>query len=61
MIHRYKYLIVSNLLDEPFLNITIDGIDKLLHLLGGSLPGDRDQHTCSEGENYYTSHCKVEI
>ena len=61
MIHRYKYLIVSNLSEKPFLNITLDGIEKLLHLLGGSLLDDRDKHTCIDSEKNYTSQSKVEI
>ena len=54
-------MIVSNILDKLFLNVKLDDIDKSLTLIGGSLPGDRDQHPPSEGANDRPSQAGDEI
>ena len=58
---QYVYLLVSDILDNPFPNVTLEDVDKSLPLLCGSSSGDNEQHPCSNGENYRTSQARVEI
>ena len=52
---------VSDILDNLFPNVTLYVIDKSLPLFVGSLPGGHEQHTKTEGGNYFTSQARVEI
>ena len=52
---QYVSLLLSDLLDNPFTNVTLDDIDKSLPLFGVSLLGDREQHHRSDSENDCTS------
>ena len=58
---QYEPLIVSDILDNPFTDVTLEDIGMSLPLLGGSLMGDRERHPCSDGENDRTSQARVEI
>ena len=44
MILQSESLLVSDILDNTFLNVTLDKNFKSLPLLGGSLPGDSEQN-----------------
>ena len=59
--HHYASLLISNILDNPFTNVTLYGIEKVLPRIVGSLPGDREQHPPCEGANEFPSQVIVEI
>ena len=61
VMRQYEPLIVSDILDNPFTDVTLEDIGMSLPLLGGSLMGDRERHPCSDGENDRTSQARVEI
>ena len=60
MIIQYASLLVSDILDNPFANVTLLDIANQFSLLDGPLPGDHEQCPCSDGENYCTSQARVD-
>ena len=61
MIHQYESLLVSDILDKPFTNVTLDYIDKSFPLLGGSLPDDCEQQPQGDSANGRKSQARVDI
>ena len=52
MICQYSSMLVSDISDNQFSNVTIDYIYKSFLILGWSLPGGHEQHPLSDSENY---------
>ena len=47
-------MLVYELLENTFINVTLDDIGKLLPIIGGSLMGDRENNPKSDSVNYIT-------
>ena len=52
---------LSDILYNPFHNVTPENIEKYLHILCGLLMGDHEQNPQSDGDNYCIEQDIVEI